>query len=191
MSDPQGEAFLKASEACKLSFLSILIHVNVCKERSLYDITICWLSMPWRNGTAFFTLLVAQWLIKPVDNNRLQLVMKKSKNFTWSQEARWLRTVFYNLRFRVPCRHISHSKKEKHAWSQVKLSKSPSLHETISTIQITFDQREFVSRLLSQKYRCTQVYKTLCSELACLTDETKLRGLVSSVTQATQSAIRH
>ena len=34
LSDPQGEGFLKASETCKLSFLSILI--NACKERSLY-----------------------------------------------------------------------------------------------------------------------------------------------------------
>ena len=40
----QGKAFLKASETCKLSFLSILI--NVCKERSLYDIMICWSSTP-------------------------------------------------------------------------------------------------------------------------------------------------
>ena len=57
----------KASETCKLSFLSILI--NVWKEICLYDITICWSSSPWKNGTAFFTraiekiLVVDQWLI--------------------------------------------------------------------------------------------------------------------------------
>ena len=35
MSDPQGEALLKASETRKLKFLSKSILVNVCKEKDL------------------------------------------------------------------------------------------------------------------------------------------------------------
>ena len=57
VSTPEFVEFVEYSLA--RSFLSILI--NVCKERSLYDITICWSSTPWRNGTAFFTRLRRSW----------------------------------------------------------------------------------------------------------------------------------
>ena len=150
-----GEAFLKTSETCKLSFLSILI--DVCKERCLYDITICGSSSPWKNGTAFFNaiekiLVVDQWLIhlkarKPV--LEWNFIEKTLRYYNFGDSLiTWVKLFYLSNRKRFPCLHSL-------IWTREGLGEFETVMQTRDEVWSLHNCREF-SQHLEYLYQAMQ-----------------------------------